>query len=72
MAAYDNSVIHFTGYFLPPISGAYVFNVDSDDGFQLEINGTRVLDSRVISGTNMRINGLSGAESDPITLTGGV
>ena len=61
-------MIQLTGYFRAPQTGTYIFQVTSDDGVQLEINGTRIVDSRVVG--NMLTQGYSSV-SDPIDLTAG-
>ena len=61
---YDNIAIHMVGYFRAPISGNYVFDVSSDDGFQLKVDGLYLLDNpgRVTNGSQV---------SSFITLVGG-
>lgn len=39
-----NVAIYFTGYFKAPETGTYVFSEISDDGFQWNLNGTRLID----------------------------
>jgi beta-glucosidase len=40
----DDFSIRWTGQLLPPVSGTYEITVTADDGFRLEVAGTRVID----------------------------
>ncbi len=41
---YYDIALYFTGYFKAPETGTYVFSETSDDGFQWNLNGTRIID----------------------------
>ena len=45
---YANISIHFTGYFRAPLTGTYVFSIESDDGIQIYLNNTLIVDSTTI------------------------
>ena len=65
MDAYDNVAIYMFGFFRAPVTGSYIFTVNSDDGFQMAINpGNLVLNNPGRSTTG------SGT-STPISLTAG-
>lgn len=63
---YDNIAIYMTGYFRAPVTGSYVFTVESDDGFQLTMQFPGNL---IINNPGRTTNG--GGSSTAISLTGG-
>lgn len=63
---YDNIAVYMVGYFRAPVTGSYVFTVESDDGFQLVM----VTPGNLIINNPGRVTNGSGS-STPISLTGG-
>ena len=66
MNDYDNVSIYMFGFFRAPVTGTYIFTVESDDGLQIAINPGNL----IINQPGQASNG--GGTSTPISLTGGV
>lgn len=62
---YTKIAVYMVGYYRAPVTGSYVFNITHDDGFQLKVNGTFVLNSPGIGTVGSNVN------STPINLAAG-
>lgn len=61
---YTNIGVHGTGYYLAPVTGSYTFDLTSDDGLQLKIGNTLLVDAGGISNAGEH-------STEAITLTAG-
>jgi hypothetical protein len=55
--------LHITGFYTAPVSGSYVFDIDSDDGIVMILNNVTIVDDPGYGGGSNT--------SDPIVLVGG-